>query len=75
MTKLLLTVGDFIKLIPKNPTIPGPYAVRTTSTLSDVLSLITETRSHRVYIVDDNKLPIGVISVVDIVAAMIKSVL
>jgi len=75
MTKLLLSVGDFIKLIPKNPSFPGPYCVRSTASLSDVLVMITETRSHRIYVVDESKNPIGVISLVDIVNVMVKSVL
>jgi len=74
MTKLLLNVSDFLNLLPKHEDMPGPYCVRTTATLYDVLSMITETHTHRVYVVDDAKKPIGVISLIDIIYTMVKSV-
>jgi CBS-domain-containing membrane protein len=37
--------------------------------------MISETNAHRVYLVDDNKKPIGVISLTDIINTMVKSVI
>ena len=74
MSKLLLSVQDFAKLIPKNTDFPGPYCVRKTATVYDVVEIIRESRTHRVYVVDDEKHPIGVISLIDIIDLMLRSV-
>jgi 5'-AMP-activated protein kinase regulatory gamma subunit len=49
----------------------GVVALKSTNTLKDVITKLTENKVHRLYIVDDDRKPIGVVSLRDILYEII----
>src|SRR5690606_35013505 len=70
-SRLYMTVLDFVNEVRRNgsySTVSPAIAVENNSTLAYVISKLTVTGMHRVFVVDHNtKAPIAVISVEDIV--------
>jgi len=54
-------------LAERHPESLTPICIRTNSTFSDVLSNMEQSKVHRVFVVDDEKKPVGVISMTDLI--------
>jgi CBS domain-containing protein len=67
-----LDVG--IKDVFKNYQRQGPYLVTPKQTVAEVAGLLTRAKVHRVFLVDENKKPIGVISLGDILELINKTI-
>lgn len=52
---------------------PGPYCVTSAATVEEVLEKIVHTRAHRVYIINEKNSPVGVISLGDIMGAVLTN--
>jgi len=63
---LLLPVLEFIEVFVKDKVIP-PITVTFQSTFEYVLLKLAATHSHRVWVVDNNNRPVGIISLTDII--------
>lgn len=74
---LFLTAGEFVARVAEQVSAdrpnPGPVAVTTAATVEEVVTKFHEFRTHRVYVVDGEK-TVGVISLVDVIAAVVDSV-
>jgi CBS domain containing-hemolysin-like protein len=66
--RLILPVCEFLSQVRREQGRSVDFAVSVTesATMSQVLKLVSEQRVHRVFVVDDKKKPIGVISLTDI---------
>jgi 5'-AMP-activated protein kinase regulatory gamma subunit len=77
ISRLLMRVEEFLKLIPRDESIPiqGPICVRGDTTFEEVLAKILITRIHRIYIIDGASLrPSGVISPSEIMKSLLEYV-
>jgi CBS domain-containing protein len=52
-----------------------PISVERQATTSAVIKEFTKTNVHRIYVVDDEKKPVGVISLVDIIELFVRHIL
>lgn len=75
--RLFATNEEFINNVPKRPDqVPGPYFVRPSSTVEEVIMKLTVTKAHRVYVVDDlggKRNPIGVVSLADVLETIVHA--
>jgi CBS domain-containing protein len=70
------TLGHFVNKVKKGlGDKPYPIAVESKATTSSVISTFTKTGVHRIYIVDGNKKPIGIISLVDVIELFVRHIL
>jgi len=63
-THLFLGVENFLRV--RHPASLRPVIVGETSTFSEVLELMVKNKVHRVFVVDDAKKPVGVVSTTDV---------
>jgi CBS domain-containing protein len=70
MPDLLLPVDAFLKKI-HGEKIPAPLTIKKTDTLSDIIPQVAKARVHRVWIVGDDGKPLGVLSLTDIINAVL----
>ena len=47
------------------------FTVPVGATLGELLNIISETRVHRVYVIDKNFKPVGIITLTDVLAALL----
>jgi CBS domain-containing protein len=71
LSRVFMTVSEFLKLDGKERSL---IFVNKSSTVGEVLEKLVSTKTHRVYVVDDNNKPTGVISLGDILEAVLSSV-
>jgi 5'-AMP-activated protein kinase, regulatory gamma subunit len=64
--KLFLSVEDFIKCIHSENRPKKVISVTVKDTLETVVKLLSENKIHRVFVVDEKKKPIGVVSLKDV---------
>jgi len=67
LTLLITNVKQFKRNLPENPLIPGPISVSPATTVEEVILKIVLTKVHRVFVVDDQKKLLGVISLIDLI--------
>mmetsp|Transcript_24448 Transcript_24448/g.34270 ORF Transcript_24448/g.34270 Transcript_24448/m.34270 type:complete len:334 (+) Transcript_24448:57-1058(+) len=70
---LFVSTKDYLKYFLGVDRIPKPYCVQPSATLEEALGLIIKTRAHRIYVVDEERHPIGVISLTDILKVVLQS--
>jgi len=70
------TMTDFLKAlkIPKNNT-DYPYTVTKHTHMTSVVKKFSDTKAHRLYIVDTHGAPIGVIALVDVIEMFLRHIL
>jgi len=74
ISRLFLPTEEFLRLIPQRPHhVQGVHCLGIDATFKDVILKFAQTRTHRIYLVDSKKKPIGVISLVDALEAILKS--
>ncbi len=57
-----------MRQLPKHQGTAYPVSVKQNTTLGEFFELIVKTKLHRVYVVDDNDVPLGVASLTDVLA-------
>jgi len=73
LSRVFMPIAQFLDLHPKDDSkLPGPYCVVSSSTMEEVMFKFVLTGAHRVYTVDQEKKPIGVISLGDLLEAILK---
>jgi len=65
------TVEEFLQVI-QTESKPATICVRPDDTLSTVLDMFVDFHLHRVFVVDENKKPIGVISLCDVISLFVS---
>jgi CBS-domain-containing membrane protein len=74
MARICMTVSEFLKLLrEKNPKKTALYFVSPTLQIDEIPKKFHENRIHQMYIVDDEKKPLGVISLIDFITLLFKS--
>jgi len=74
LPRLFLPLEEFLKLIPKhNNSMTYPYRIDPEATVEQVLARISLTKCHRIYVCTDDNNLIGVISLQDIIEAVLNS--
>jgi len=77
LSRLFWPAEEYIRLNQKpaeDQVIPTPYCVVKNSTFEEVVMKLHLTRTHRVYVIDEiSKAPIGVISLTDLLDALVKN--
>jgi CBS domain-containing protein len=63
---LLEPLEKFLKRKSDDATITKPVVITQDSTLRDVLNILTKTRVHRLYVVDNHKRPSGIVTLTDL---------
>eukprot|EP01118_Nematostelium_gracile_P019596 TRINITY_DN913_c0_g1_i1.p1 TRINITY_DN913_c0_g1~~TRINITY_DN913_c0_g1_i1.p1 ORF type:complete len:345 (-),score=81.03 TRINITY_DN913_c0_g1_i1:82-1056(-) len=63
---------DYLKLGPNGAEIKKPYCVQLSATLGETMEILVNTKTHRIYIVDKNDTPIGVISLGDVLGLFVE---
>lgn len=76
ISRLFLPVEEYLKFIPENKEalVPGPYCVLPAATFEEVLTKMVMLRIHRMYVINQERVPIGVISLSDVLAAIIENI-
>jgi len=74
MSRLFLPAEEFLKLVPKKVKQLTPQCIIPSNTLEEVFTNIFVTRFHRMYVVNDSKRPIGVVSLGDILEVIIQHI-
>jgi len=69
-SKLYLKIDEFMKHIPPNDVFNGPICVQKTATYEEVVEKLQLAQVHRIYVVGNDKKPIGVISQLEILKAL-----
>jgi len=77
ISRLFYPIREFLKVISLTRVedahpIHGPVFATKSSTLGEVVRRLVETRTHRVYVVDENQKPVGVVSNLEVLRAMCK---
>jgi CBS-domain-containing membrane protein len=74
-TKLLLPVNEFLFQVRKEQGLAADFCVtcEASADLKTVVSRVVKTRVHRVFVVDEARRPIGVISLTDIIREVFSS--
>jgi len=75
VSRLFYPIPEFLKVITANKeacrhTFQGILAVQKDSTMGDVVQKLVSTHTHRVYVVDNDQKPIGVISNLEVLKAI-----
>jgi len=68
---LRLSVGEFLRRDGQRMWWFYPICVKETDSLKELILLFVATQKHRVYLVDNNEKPIGVISLTDVLNAVV----
>lgn len=66
-SRLFVPITEFLQSI--RPT-GGVVTVTTTNTITDILRKLVDNKIHRVYVIDEQSKPIGIISLLDILRAL-----
>lgn len=66
LARVLTKNFQFLKRKSDDATITKPVVVTQDSTLRDVLNILTKTRVHRLYVVDNHKRPLGIVTLTDL---------
>jgi CBS domain-containing protein len=70
------TLKKFVEKVTKNLGAQKyPISVERLATTASVIKKFTEANVHRIYVVDDEKKPVGVISLVDIIELFVRHIL
>ncbi|CAG8629772.1 1172_t:CDS:2 [Funneliformis mosseae] len=72
INNLVLPVLKFLATLPNADAILNPFTVKKDSSLGEALKLITESHLHRLWIVDDEKKVIDVLSLSDLIRLFTK---
>lgn len=67
LSHLFVPVSEFVKIT--RPEGVGPITVTPRSTFGQVLDKLVSNRIHRVYVIDDDNKPVGVVSLLEILQA------
>jgi len=71
ISRVFKSVEEFLKLGPLGEkALDKPVCCKPSTTFGEVVAEVVATRTHRIYVVDENQLPIGVISLGDILEAI-----
>jgi len=77
LSRLFLSCKDFLTFTGQSEeeqTIPGPRCVFLSATLEELLHKFAVTHSHHLYVIDSETKPIGVISLVDVIALFVNQI-
>jgi len=68
--RMLLSCRQYLTMIPTNPNFTYPISVNTSTTVEELLKKFDVTHVHRIYVVDNQQMPIGIVSVYDLLKAL-----
>jgi len=75
LSRVFKSTEEFLKLGPKGEqALEKPICCKPTATVGEAVAELVSTKTHRIYVVDDNNVPIGVISLGDVLEAVKNSV-
>jgi len=73
LSRLFLSTAEFINLKPvEEGPLSYPICVLLSATFEEVVAKFDLARVHRIYVIDDDQVPIGVISLFDILQTMLE---
>eukprot|EP00029_Vermamoeba_vermiformis_P008460 TRINITY_DN3967_c0_g1_i2.p1 TRINITY_DN3967_c0_g1~~TRINITY_DN3967_c0_g1_i2.p1 ORF type:complete len:273 (-),score=68.38 TRINITY_DN3967_c0_g1_i2:74-892(-) len=72
--RMLLSCRQYLTLIPTNPSFTYPICVNPSTTVEELIKKFDISRVHRIYVVDNQQLPVGIVSVYDLLKALKEDV-
>jgi len=79
LSRLFYPISQFLKILPHEHKealkIEGPVCVKPSATFREVIDKLVNIRIHRLYVVDDNQIPIGVVSQLEVLGALLSVML
>eukprot|EP01125_Pyxidicula_operculata_P022175 TRINITY_DN893_c0_g1_i1.p1 TRINITY_DN893_c0_g1~~TRINITY_DN893_c0_g1_i1.p1 ORF type:complete len:253 (+),score=88.11 TRINITY_DN893_c0_g1_i1:1956-2714(+) len=69
--KLIMTTKNYLDHVKSRKPVP-PHTVKSSESLGTLVSLLETNKIHRVYVVDDQNKPVGVVSLGDVLGCVLK---
>ncbi len=72
--RMLLSCRQYLTLIPSNPNFTYPISVNPSTTVEELIKKFDIAHVHRIYVVDNQQMPVGIVSVYDVLKALKEDV-
>jgi CBS domain-containing protein len=72
--RMLLSCRQYLTLIPTNPNFTYPISVNPSTTVEELIKKFDIAHVHRIYVVDNQQMPVGIVSVYDLLKALKEDV-